>query len=183
MSNKIDLQGKVFGRLKVISEAGFIQKIPKSKLVLWLCECSCGSQVIVKAVCLRYGKTKSCGCLQREWAVIAGKNSKKEGTALRALYARFKYQAIKRNLEFKLTIEQVENLISKECYYCAVKPNNYLSVHKVSNLIYSGIDRRNNSKGYTVENCVASCWGCNRMKGSMSEDEFISHCKKIARYA
>lgn len=37
MSKKIDLTGKVFGRLTVIKEAG-----RNNSSLLWLCRCECG---------------------------------------------------------------------------------------------------------------------------------------------
>ena len=64
---KIDLTGQPFGRLIVIREYG-----RKNGAVLWLCRClgrngdDCGKEVVVDGRNLRRGKTKSCGCLQRD---------------------------------------------------------------------------------------------------------------------
>ena len=33
---------------------------------MWLCKCDCGKEVIVQGAHLRSGKTKSCGCYQRD---------------------------------------------------------------------------------------------------------------------
>ena len=68
MRKKIDLSGQTINRLVVIREAGR----DKGGSVLWLCRClgkhgdDCGKEVIVSANDLRRGRTKSCGCLKRE---------------------------------------------------------------------------------------------------------------------
>jgi hypothetical protein len=78
--------------------------------------------------------------------------------------------AIKRNLAFELTFEQFSDLILKECYYCN---------HKINTEV-NGIDRVNNSLGYTLENCVPCCEVCNRMKFIYDPEYFIEKCKFIA---
>jgi 5-methylcytosine-specific restriction endonuclease McrA len=62
MSKKMDLLGKVFGRLIVLEEAGR----NKFGRVLWKCLCDCGTIKIVNSNNLRKGDTSSCGCLNVE---------------------------------------------------------------------------------------------------------------------
>lgn len=62
MPNFIDLTGQKFGRLMVEKRYGHA----KDKHITWLCLCECGKQVIVMGNSLTGGKTKSCGCLQKE---------------------------------------------------------------------------------------------------------------------
>lgn len=59
----IDLTEQRFGRLVAIQCAG-----SGSHGRLWLVECDCGNQTIVRAGDLRSGNTTSCGCGQREAA-------------------------------------------------------------------------------------------------------------------
>jgi hypothetical protein len=59
MSNIKNLEGKKFGRLTVLEQAGR----DKSYNVIWRCRCDCGNEAIVNGHYLRQGKTKSCGCL------------------------------------------------------------------------------------------------------------------------
>lgn len=61
MANVSDLIGFRFGRLTVLSRAP-----DGASGVRWLCRCDCGTDKDVSAVALRYGKTRSCGCLARE---------------------------------------------------------------------------------------------------------------------
>jgi hypothetical protein len=55
---RIELTGRVFGRLTVIGLAG---RSP-GRQALWLCSCGCGSETVVLGQNLRRGHTRSCGC-------------------------------------------------------------------------------------------------------------------------
>lgn len=66
MTAKIDMAGKRFGRLVVLSEAG-ITKDMKAK---WLCVCDCGNQAVVVGKLLRAALTRSCGCLHKESSLL-----------------------------------------------------------------------------------------------------------------
>lgn len=90
----------------------------------------------------------------------------------------YKKSAKDRNLSFNLSREDVEKLIVKNCYYCGALP----SERKVASrckLVCNGIDRTDNSLGYFVENCVSACKTCNKMKLTMSEQDFFNHCCRI----
>lgn len=65
MSKKIEMTGRQFGRLTVLSQKG---QDPKNADLLWECQCSCGNTVIVDGSRLRGGYVRSCGCLRRELA-------------------------------------------------------------------------------------------------------------------
>ena len=59
---KLDLNGKTFGRLTAISVT---KKGIRNKRA-WVCQCECGSEVILQTSMLMSGHTRSCGCLHRE---------------------------------------------------------------------------------------------------------------------
>lgn len=69
-----------------------------------------------------------------------------------------KSQAKKRGLEFDLSLDTFINEISKPCIYC----NNLLGEKSVT---ASGLDRKDNSKGYVSDNICSCCWICNSIKG------------------
>lgn len=58
----IDLSGKKFGRLTVLGQS-------KNKGIqpVFTCKCDCGNICEVRGDKLRNGKTRSCGCLQKEY--------------------------------------------------------------------------------------------------------------------
>ncbi|PHB11470.1 hypothetical protein COE80_31060 [Bacillus pseudomycoides] len=64
MGKRIDLTGQKFGRLTVI---GYSHSDHNNKSY-WDCVCECKNERKVQTSMLRSGRTKSCGCLQREKA-------------------------------------------------------------------------------------------------------------------
>lgn len=58
---KIDLSGKLFGRLRVLSPAE-----NRGTKTSWNCLCSCGRLHVVTTYFLTSGVTKSCGCYHSE---------------------------------------------------------------------------------------------------------------------
>lgn len=73
-----DMTNQVIGRLTVIKRD---ESKPKGhgKPVYWICKCSCGNIKSIRADHLREGKTKSCGCLNKE---LSSKRSFKDLTNL-----------------------------------------------------------------------------------------------------
>lgn len=61
--SRIDLTGKVYGRLTVLNEAE-----PRGNNRYWHCKCSCGNEKIIYMGSLRSGETKACGCLRGDAA-------------------------------------------------------------------------------------------------------------------
>jgi hypothetical protein len=64
----VNLSGRKFGRLEVISHAGKQNTEDQTKRSrhLWLCKCECGNEKEVSGTSLQSGNTRSCGCLQKE---------------------------------------------------------------------------------------------------------------------
>lgn len=58
----IDLTGQKFERLVVIRHAGK----DNSNHAIWLCMCNCGNEKTIRGSSLKYGQTRSCGCLAKE---------------------------------------------------------------------------------------------------------------------
>lgn len=68
MPNARDLKSQRFGRLVVLYDTG---ERSSNGQVIWRCRCNCGSEVNVIGSNLISGRTKSCGCYQRERAAEA----------------------------------------------------------------------------------------------------------------
>jgi hypothetical protein len=94
-------------------------------------------------------------------SVIIKKQDKASIPSLKMMYKVYKNNADSRGYVFELSFETFSDLVEKNCYYCGTKPKKY-----------NGIDRKNNSVGYTKRNCIPCCFRCNRMKYTMSEEEF-----------
>ena len=72
-----------------------------------------------------------------------------------------------RNKNFDLSFEYYkENLWGKPCHYCGI------------NMTVTGLDRKDNDKGYTPDNVVPSCRPCNVEKMTKPYEEFMAEIKK-----
>ena len=69
-----------------------------------------------------------------------------------------------------MTMSYCENMIKMPCFYCNLLPENRLN----------GIDRMDNTKGYSVNNCVSCCKNCNFIKKSLDANTFIQRCQHIS---
>lgn len=72
----------------------------------------------------------------------------------------------KKGFEFDFTREEFEAILGLPCYYCGGKT--------------TGLDRVNNSRGYTWENVEPCCFHCNVMKFTCSQDDFLKRVHRIA---
>ena len=103
-----------------------------------------------------------------KWALCSdcsSDNSRK--TNINQRLREYKNSAKKRNIPWELEINDFVKLWSSHCHYCSVKIEGI------------GIDRIDSSKSYNPKNIVACCSICNRMKGTTSVDEWMSHITKI----
>lgn len=102
----------------------------------------------------------------------------------RRLRVAYRKGAQERGLVFKLTQKAFDDLVGRDCHYCGVEPSNRYRVKtkKLADfkLCYSGIDRQDSSKGYTVENCVPCCWVCNRGKKDLPLSEWEDYLARVA---
>lgn len=64
MGRLIDLTGRRFGRLVVLSKADSVKTKYGATQARWNCKCDCGNEIIAKASLLMNGNVKSCGCLK-----------------------------------------------------------------------------------------------------------------------
>lgn len=152
-----------------------------------MCKCDCGKEVPVKPAHLNIGKTKSCGCSSAKF--WAEKNYKPNFEAAKnRLMRNYKRNALMRNYEFSLSKEEFEKLLTGNCFYCGIEPvgeNRPPRAYKyVENVIfkYNGVDRYDNTKGYTVNNCVSCCFTCNRAKLDMSVEQWTAWLQRISKF-
>ena len=93
--------------------------------------------------------------------------------AFNALVRTMKRNAATRNLKWRLTDGQVALLTKQLCHYCGAAPSQTHNRKTWNgNYIYNGLDRADNTKGYTVDNVVPCCKVCNGAKGTMTVEEF-----------
>lgn len=93
------------------------------------------------------------------------KNKNKPGQR----FSTYKSGAKVRNIIFDLTYEQFISFWNKDCYYCGKEIDGI------------GLDRKDSSEGYNINNIVPCCSQCNRSKTIQTTEQFITMCKTIAQ--
>jgi hypothetical protein len=88
-------------------------------------------------------------------------------------YSSYIRGALDRELDFKIDEEIFYNKIKENCYLCGKNTN---KIHT------NGLDRFDNTKGYTEENIRSCCFNCNFMKKSHEYDTWINKLKMIYNY-
>lgn len=176
-------KGNRYGRLVVL------RATPSTKhgQRVWLCQCDCGNTCEVVGNCLRRGSTQSCGCLAKELTATRNRDlfSLPPGrAALNDLYARYKRQARKRGIDFGLPKDLFRQLIEQNCHYCGAPPSQTVQRRYGMNgcVFYNGVDRRDNTLGYTSGNVVPCCGQCNRAKSDLTESEFIAWAQRVVAH-
>lgn len=182
MSEKSNYKGLKTGRLLVETHLGVYRK---SGYNVWGCICDCGTRIAVRSRELLKHKTQSCGCLNRELASKrSGANRKGVGvSAFNQLLYNYKRSAEKRGYEFLLTNDEFRKIVESTCSYCGSYRTTKAARSKGTNgdYFYTGVDRVNNSIGYTVSNSAPCCKQCNIAKGSLSNDEFFKWIEAILK--
>lgn len=166
--------GKRFGIVHVIQKTD----IKKGNNFCYLCLCDCGKEKLIRGGDLK--TRESCGCLHVQRVANLNKLPKGEA-ALNGLISVYKFRAKKAKLSFCISKEIFVKLISNKCYYCSDDPKNHKYVTNNGVLVYNGLDRVDNTLGYTVDNVVTCCAECNWMKGEMSREDFFIRMKKILK--
>jgi hypothetical protein len=80
--------------------------------------------------------------------------------------------AAKRNKAWELSATEAFNLFTSKCHYCDADAG--FPVRR------NGIDRVDNSRGYTASNCVPCCKYCNAGKADRTLSEFKSWAKAVS---
>lgn len=183
-----DETGNRYGRLLVIKREGS----GANSLARWLCRCDCGNDAVINGCDLRRGNTRSCGCLRDSLfadnrrvscAGLKRKTLPEGEAAFRRALRNMKKTAMRRGIDWGLTEEETRSLMDSPCHYCGSPPNNLCkSVADNGDYYYSGIDRKDSSKGYVLSNVVPCCFTCNKAKGTMSEKEFMDWIDSVVTF-
>lgn len=189
--------GDIFNRLTVLESLS----IRRNHSRVFKCQCSCGNIIDMSSNSLRSG-TKSCGCFRKETAINLGINNRKKAghVTLIDYFSKYKRNARRRSYVWELTLKQFSGLIKKDCYWCGSPSrmrNRYLNTDctitkdakkinidwvKQQSISANGIDRIENTIGYTRLNSVPCCEKCNKMKLNYTEKDFIRHINKISEF-
>ena len=141
-----DITGQKFGRWSVIERAE-----NRHGNAYWKCKCDCGTVREVSGTYLVTGKSKSCGCLQKE---ICGKRHTKHGLCKNKLY--YVYSGIKDRC-FRKKHKDYKYYGGRGITVVDEWKNSFISFYNwaISSGYKEGltIDRINNDGNYCPENC------------------------------
>lgn len=148
MQRLIDLTGKRFGKLVVLSHAD----VNKSKHHRWNCLCDCGNEKVVEGQHLRSGATKSCGC-------NVGSYHGMSGTREYNIWRHMIDRCINPNSNKYSYYGERGITVCSEWYLF----DNFIRDMGVIPEGKTSIDRIDNNKGYYKENCR---WADAKIQGS-----------------
>lgn len=142
--------GKKFGKWVILD------RLPAryGKATKWLCRCECGVVKEIDGNSMRRGDSKSCGC------------------ELKLQPYEYLYKILLNNIRLhriyikvELTLEQFLTFTTrKNCEYCNVPIRWSEKNIRGGKVTGYNLDRKDNSIGYTLENCVVCCKRCNIAK-------------------
>lgn len=185
-----DLTNETFTRLTVLEYLGFSKSSWRS---YWKCLCTCGNIVAVRGSTLghRTTPTESCGCLSAERA--SARQWQGCGDLSRHYWNHIKHHAFERNLPCNISIEEAWSLFVQQAGRCALSGleitlGRYCPVGKIPHgkwprLGTASLDRKDSAGGYVSGNVQWVHKEINRMKGTLSDAEFINMCGHVARKA
>lgn len=139
-SKIIDITGQKFNHLTAL-------KIESRNPLKWLCRCDCGNLHVVSALNLRFGHVKSCGCLQKR----GNPTHNQSNTRLYRIYAGIKRRCYNKH-EPAYPRYGGAGLVM-----CDEWKNDFTAFYNWA--IKNGydesltIDRIDNTKGYSPDNC------------------------------
>lgn len=106
-----------------------------------------------------------------------------------ALFRRYKLRAKHCKMKFTLSKDEFKKLTSSNCHYCGIKPSQIAKETNAtpkgiehSKYQYNGLDRKDNTKGYTINNVVPCCRLHNEWKRALPYKQFIKLIHKTSKY-
>ena len=149
MHEKIDMTGRVIGRLLVIEECG---RAAHGE-ALWRCRCKCGNEIIVRGSSLRSERTTSCGCYHRERLAEANTTHGMHKTRLHSIWTNMLQRTgvTKGADEKKKRAYQDRGITVCSEWLVFENFRDWAISHGYSDNLE--IDRVDNDKGYCPENC------------------------------
>ena len=194
-----------FGNNKVISELTFCDSKGNN---YWIVECVCGNQRYVRTDILRRGESSQCKVCRNTQNYINNINigllHKKDYSPKhqgykglpKSIFNDYKSGAKRRDLEFKINIEYIWDLLEKQNFKCALSG---IDIHLIKdgdlitkvengnrNLDFSkwtaSLDRIDSTKGYIEGNVQWVHRDINKIKMDLPQDYFIELCKSISNH-
>lgn len=184
------LLGKTFRNLRVIKFSRTVKKPQKNNPkktcyeTFWTCECSCGYIGDYRRGNLTHSNLNSCKSCGDKARARAQRKGSEHIWGL--LIARIRISAKRRNYEYSLTEDYLENLLISQEFKCSLSKVPIFAGHiekkdygKIK--ITASLDRIDSTKGYVEGNVQWVHRDINWMKQDYTQQEFIDYCKLVAK--
>lgn len=173
----IDLTGKTFGNLEVISRAP-----SKKRSTQWFCRCVCGTVKSIAACHLRSGCIKDCGRVHYELGEVHT-SWRGSGEIGHRYFQHICLMAKKRNIPMEITLDDMWILFLNQNRKCALSGVPLTFDRKDGRMVgTASLDRIDSSMGYAKGNVQWVHKEINFMKRHLSESQFLEHCKNICKH-
>lgn len=176
----LDITGLRSGKLVPINRT---DKKDKHNNYLWNCRCDCGNFILVRATCIKRGGAISCGCVKNSKVRDQSQHWLGYEEISLSYYNALKNGAIRRKIQFDVSIEYLWDLFIKQNRRCRYtnKELNFKSRAYTSDGTAS-VDRLDSSKGYIEGNVQWVHKQINWMKRDLSDKEFFEWCEIITEH-
>jgi hypothetical protein len=146
--------------------------------VQWKARCICGNERWTYASSLRKSIHPCKNCYDNSMKSFDKK------PAIQKAFISLKSNAKSRNISVDIDWKDFYEVAIEDCFYCGAEPIEKTAPKKWQPSVkLNGLDRVDNTKGYSVDNIVSCCYDCNRMKSDLSEENFLRHIRKIYNWS
>lgn len=165
--------GKVFDNGYVIIDGPIKKTNSTSKTENWKIQCTYCNKVL-----WRQASNITRSSCQTCWGI--SKRKRDDSPKLHKAFNSLKGNAKRRGLSVEITFEEFVYFSKKDCEYCGAAPQNRRGEKEWHIAKINGIDRIDNSEGYTTNNVASCCWQCNQSKRDLSLEDWRYWIKMVS---
>lgn len=177
VGSTIVLPGQRFGR-RVTQRFHSKGTLPETlKVGKWECTCDCGVICYVRTADLIGGVGMCKLCSNRantRYTILPD-----QGAVWNKILLQIKRGASERGILMLLPDDDIRKLVMQECFYCGDRSSNRSTSTRGDYIECNGIDRVDNARGYTKDNCVPCCSRCNTIKMHYPINELLERLERI----
>ena len=168
---------QIYNNLKTIEKSH-----RHNNITYWKFQCLlCGNEHITRLQDVRRGRIKSCGCIKNvkqnngQWKGI--------GDMPGRYYSYYKKGALKRNIEWNITLEDMHDEYikqNKKCIYTGIELDISANTVQSRTANNASLDRIDSNFGYIKGNIQWVYKPINILKNTLTHNEFVKLCIMVA---